>query len=102
SGNRATGTFTALPQTLVVMQRTAPAQSVVAYLNPGQQLHPDAVGRVTTVLVRGLQPNGDGSIAGDVVPPENIGDAAFYPVLEAGAGVGGSLASVDAILASSA
>jgi len=102
SGQRATGSFSGLPETLVLMERVEAEQAVVAYLRPGERLHPEAANRVTTVLMRGLRPAGDGAITGEAPRGDIAPAAAFYPVLEAGLDIDGTLASVDAILASPA
>lgn len=98
SGDRAGGVFSSLPATLVIMERVEAKQAVIAYLRPGEQLHPDAMNRATTVLMRGLRPAGDGGITGEAPRGGAAPGAAFYPVLEAGTLIEGSLASVDAIL----
>lgn len=100
-GKHVTGTFTSYPQTMVVMRRTSAAGQVAAWLDPGQQLHPDADGRITILHTRDFKPEGDGSVSGTLTQVSVPAGASHYPVISANATVDGSLQNLDAILASS-
>lgn len=101
NGDRATGTFQELPATIVLMQRTTPAGHAVAFLSPGQSLHPQAQGQVTMVHTRDLTPGGDGSLNGEVSSVPGAPGQEHYVVITAGSEIDGSLANLDAILATS-
>ena len=100
-GTRVSGDFQSLPETLVVMRRLAASGQVLAYLNPGQQLHPDAAATATTILTRDFIPVGDGTLQGTLSQPPLQPGQVHLPVLSAAADVEGSLANLDAILSSS-
>lgn len=100
-GKRVSGDFQSLPETLVVMQRLAASGQVLAYVRPGEQLHPDAAATATHVLTRDFSPVGDGTLQGTLSQPPLQTGQMHMPVLSAGVEVEGSLANLDAILASS-
>jgi hypothetical protein len=102
-GKVVSATFTETPKVMAVLRRNSPGGSVVAYLKHGDNLHKDAVGRVTLVHTIDFTPSADGSVAGDL--STNIkqdGSFDFYPVISANAGSQGAVAIVSNILATPA
>lgn len=102
-GKFVTATFTEAPAVMAVLRRNSPGGSVVAYLKHGENLHKDALGRVTLVHTIDFTPSADGSVAGDL--STNIkqdGSFDFYPVLSANAGTIGAVPIVSNILATPA
>lgn len=100
-GNSVSGDFQTLPETLVVMRRLAASGQVLAYLSPGQQLHPDAAATATHILTRDFTPVGDGTLEGAVSQPSLQPGQVHLPVISAAASIEGSLMNLDAILSSS-
>ncbi len=99
-GGRVTGLLNFTPAYLAVLQRVSPAGQVVAYLTPGTSLHPDAVGRVTIVHTRDLQPAGDGSLTGSLSTLNPDPSYQFIPMVYADAATDGSVAAVTSVLSS--
>lgn len=100
-GSRVSGDFQSLPETLVVMRRLAASGQVFAYLDPGQQLHPDAAATATHILTRDFIPVGDGTLQGTLSQPPLQPGQVHLPVVTAAANIEGTLANLDAILSSS-
>lgn len=97
-GNLATGRFTDTPPVIAVMRRLSPAGNVVAYLEPGQTLHPDAVPLVTMVHTADFRPAPDGSLEGTASPRTAAADAYHIPAVTAGNDDTGTLANLDTVL----
>jgi hypothetical protein len=94
----ATGRFSDTPAIIAVMRRLSPAGNVIAYLDPGESLHPDAMALVTIVHTRDFRPAPDGTIEGTVSPPPATTDAMHIPSVAAGNVETGTLANLDSIL----
>ncbi len=97
-GNYATGRFSDTPAIIAVMRRLSPAGNVIAYLDPGEQLHPDATSLVTIVHTRDFRPAPDGTLEGTVSPAPATTDAMQIPSIVAGNNETGTLANLDALL----
>ncbi|MDZ7727387.1 MAG: hypothetical protein U5Q44_03875 [Dehalococcoidia bacterium] len=97
----ASGSFSSVPETIVLMQRNSPAGRIMGYLDPGDALHPSAAEHLTVLHTRDFQPAADGTIAGQLSPLPQGTDADQAPVIAAGEDVEGTLPALDAILAES-
>lgn len=100
-GTRASGVFADPPQYLAVFRRLNEGREVVAYLQPGDTLHPTAVLLATVVHTLDFTPAFDGSLLGQpsARPPTT---ALHYPAISASAAIDGSVANVDNILSTGA
>ncbi len=101
TGARATGRLADPPQYLAVFRRQNEGRQVVAYLRPGETLHPTAALLATIVHTLDFIPATDGSIEGQP-SPRPATNAAHYPVLSASAELDGSVPNVDNILSTGA
>ena len=97
-GRFATGRFSDTPAIIAVMRRLSPAGNVIAYLDPGETLHPDAAALVTIVHTRDLRPAPDGTVEGTISPAPAATDATHIPSIAAGNSETGTLANLDQIL----
>ncbi len=101
TGTRATGLFADPPQYLAVFRRLNEGRQVVAYLEPGDQLHATAKDLATVVHTLDFTPAFDGSLSGQP-SPRPATTAVHYPVISASAEIDGSVPNVDNILATGA
>ncbi len=101
TGQRATGLFANPPQYLAVLRRLNDGYQVVAYLAPGDTLHPAAATLATIVHTLDFTPAPDGSLEGQPSPrPPTTAD--HYPVISSSAEIDGTVATVDSILSTGA
>ncbi len=100
-GTRATGLFADPPRYLAVFRRLNEGREVVAYLQPGDTLHPTAALLATVVHTLDFTPAFDGALLGQP-SPRPATTALHYPVISASAAIDGSVANVDNILATGA
>ena len=101
SGKTATGRFAVPPQYLAVFRRLNEGRRVVAYLRPGEVLHPTAAALADIVHTLDFTPAFDGSLQGQPTPRPAT-TAVHYPVISASAAIDGSVPNVDNILATGA
>ena len=85
-----------LPETLAVLRRTAGALSVTGILPSATPLHPDGEKLVTARAVADFDPLPDGSLAGDLTPPQAADVISPVSLLRAVAGE--NAAAVNALL----
>ncbi len=97
-GKVVTATFTGTPSFMVVMHRTAPGGTVVAYLPHNAPLNRSAAGRVTIVHTIDFKPLADGTVAGDLSTIKSDGTFELYPVISANNATKGDVAIVENIL----
>lgn len=100
-GRHATGRFTNTPPVIAVLQRLSAAGSVIAYLAPGQALHPEAADLVTVIHTMDYRPGADGGIEG-TASASPVAGAEHLPSIVASNADTGTLANVDSILLDSA
>jgi len=99
-GKTASTTLHDTPAVMAVLRRLSAAGNVVAYLAHDQQLHKDAIGRITILHTLDFTPASDGTVQGD---PSNIKadpSFAFYPVIAANTNIKGSVQIVNSLLGS--
>ena len=101
AGERATGIFADPPRFLAVFRRLNEGRQVVAYLAPGETLHPTAALLATVVHTLDFTPAPDGSLRGQPSPRPPT-TAVHYPVISASAEIDGSVPTVDNILSTGA
>lgn len=101
-GTRVRATVSELPSIVVVLRRISPAGHLVAYVPHGAGLHPTAAERATIVHTVDFRPAADGTVEGTPTNLPPLEDAAWVPTIRASAADTGTLANVDAILASAA
>ena len=101
-GNHATGRFTDTPPVIAVMRRLSAAGNVVAYLAPGQSLHPEAASLATIVHTLDYRPAPQGGVDGEPTGPPAATDASHIPSIIASNADTGTLANIDEILRESA
>jgi spore germination protein YaaH len=101
TGDSATGRFADPPQYLAVFRRLNEGRRVVAYLRPGEVLHPTAAALADIVHTLDFTPAFDGSLRGQPTPRPAT-TAVHYPVISASAAIDGSVPNVDNILATGA
>ncbi len=101
TGEHATGLFSDPPQYLAVFRRLNEGRQVVAYLRPGEVLHPTAALLATVVHTFDFTPAPDGSLQGQP-SPRPATTAVHYPVISASSEIDGSVPNVDNILSTGA
>ena len=101
AGERATGIFADPPRFLAVFRRLNEGRQVVAYLAPGDTLHPTAALLATVVHTLDFTPAPDGSLRGQPSPRPPT-TAVHYPVISASTEIDGTVPSVDNILSTGA
>jgi hypothetical protein len=97
-GDGVTGRLPSTPPVLAVMRRFSAAGHVIAFLDAGDRLHPDAGSLATIVATRDLRPAADGAVEGElsqVAPQEGL---THYPVISASTTNTGTLVNLDTIL----
>lgn len=103
TGVRATGLLAEPPPYLAVLRRINEGRQVIAYLAPGETLHPTAALLATLVHTLDFTPAADGSLEGQPgARPATAATALHIPVISASAAIDGSVATVDAILSTGA
>jgi hypothetical protein len=100
-GSHVTGRFADTPPVIAVLRRLSAAGNVVAYLQAGDALHPEAAELVTIVHTLDYRPGPEGAVEGQASAPSAL-DAQHIPSIVASNADTGTVANLDAILADSA
>ena len=101
AGARASGVFADPPPYLAVLRRVGGGRQLAVTAPPGSALHATAARLATIAHTLDFTPAADGSLIGSrsVRPVGLNAGAAHYPVVSASAAIEGTVANVDAILA---
>ncbi len=97
-GTQVSGILKEAPPVLAVLRRLTQVGNVVAYLENGAQLHPQALPLVTIVHTLDFKPASDGAIEGKLTPLTLDPRIAHYPTISANAADKANIL-VEAILA---
>jgi spore germination protein YaaH len=101
-GKTVSTTLHETPAVMAVLRRLSPAGHVVAYLGHNQQLHKEALGRITILHTLDFTPAADGTVQGELTKVNPDPSFAFYPVIAANSNIKGSIPIVSSLLATAA